>query len=95
LGKTATRRGEREPCWQRLIRDQPRSGSSSNAFCRSHGVWEPSFSALPDHLTELLLCTWFQAHPRAARKRAESLELGLWLRDNGADSVGAYRLCRP
>jgi transposase-like protein len=45
MGKTTTRRGEREHFWRQLIRDQQRSGSSIKAFCRSRGISEPSFFA--------------------------------------------------
>ena len=45
MGKTTTRRGEREQFWRQFIRDQQRSGSSIKAFCRSRGVAEPSFFA--------------------------------------------------
>jgi transposase-like protein len=45
MGQTAKRRGERERFWQRLIRKQRDSGASIKAFCRSHGVSEPSFFA--------------------------------------------------
>jgi hypothetical protein len=45
MGEMATRRGERERFWRRLIRDQQRSGSSIKTICRSHGVSEPFFFA--------------------------------------------------
>ena len=44
MGTTAKRRGERERFCQQLVREQRRSGSSIKAFCRSHGVSEPSSS---------------------------------------------------
>lgn len=45
MRKSADRPGKREQFWRQLIRDQRRSGSSIKAFCRSHGVSEPSFFA--------------------------------------------------
>lgn len=45
MRKAADRPVKREQFWRQLIRDQRRSGSSIKAFCRSHGVSEPSFFA--------------------------------------------------
>jgi transposase-like protein len=42
---SAKRRSEREQFWRRLIHEQQRSGVSSKAFCRLHGVSEPSYFA--------------------------------------------------
>ncbi len=46
MANTATpRRRQREPFWRDLITRQPRSGQSIAAFCRAHGVSQPSFFA--------------------------------------------------
>ena len=42
MASTATPR-RREPFWRDLIRRQRRSGQSIAAFCRDHGVSQPSF----------------------------------------------------
>lgn len=41
MAKTAAR--PREQFWRDLIARQPRSGQSVAAFCRTHGVSQPSF----------------------------------------------------
>jgi transposase-like protein len=43
--KSAKRRSERKRFWRRLIDEQARSGASIKAFCRSHGVSQPSYFA--------------------------------------------------
>lgn len=46
MASTATpRRRRREPFWRDLITRQRRSGQSIAAFCRDHGVSQPSFFA--------------------------------------------------
>lgn len=46
MANTATpRRRQREPFWRDLITRQRRSGQSIAAFCRAHGVSQPSFFA--------------------------------------------------
>lgn len=46
MANTATpRRRQHEPFWRDLITRQRRSGQSIAAFCRNHGVSQPSFFA--------------------------------------------------
>lgn len=43
--RSAPPRHDREQFWRDLIARQPRSGQSVAAFCRAHGVSQPSFFA--------------------------------------------------
>jgi hypothetical protein len=65
------------------------------ASCKRHGITPFRYledvlrrrpATSPDYFTELLR----ETHPHAAKKRAAHLELGLRLRDKGADLVDGY-----